>query len=301
MSRRIFLLLLLFLPMFARAQELSSSNYRILWDGFSFGGSETGSSDSYSIADTIGGEAAGSSTGAVYAVQGSFREVEPDWFTFDVYTGPTAVPWTVFTAVAGESSLTVEDTSSFSVGDRIVVVENTGFGARTAMGTITGITSSVLTVDRWDGDSTTITSSAAGGNDVVYRLSGSTVAFGTASVGGEHTGYGGIAVRSTIPAGYFVYMQANQGLKTSTATMTPVSDGTVSIGSEEYGLCGSGNWYAQSGDQPITTQPSVIMRSTQSTGKNYHYLPLSYKLSISSTTVAGSYSQAVYFTLTPRY
>lgn len=302
MSWRLLLLLLVFLPTIVRAQELSSSNYRILWDGFSFGGRETGASENYGIADTVGGEAAGSSTGATYAAQGSFREAEPDWFTFDIYAGSTAVSWSSFSASSAGNAVIVSDASSFSIGDRIVVVENRGFNSKMAMGTVTGIIAgTILQIDRWDGDASLMATTASGGDDFVYLLSQASISFGTVTSTQENVGYAGITVRSTVPTGYFVYMQANQQLKTSTATMTPVSDGAVSTGSEEYGLCGSGSWYAQSGDQSITTQPKVIMSSTQSTGKNYHYLPLNYKLSISSTTVAGSYSQAVYFTLTPRY
>jgi len=80
----------------------------------------------------------------------------------------------------------------------------------------------------------------------------------------------------------------------SGSTITAVSDGAVSAGSEEYGLALSGTNRAFSNDRSVISQ-TLASSNTATTDEQ---LDLTFKASISSATLVGSYTQTITLTAT---
>jgi hypothetical protein len=203
----------------------------------------------------------------------------------------------------GLGTVTVSSAAGFSVGDLIAVVEDIGFGEFVAIGQITNIAGTTITVDGFDGDGGGMSAVPAGGNDFVYRLTSNAIGFGALTVGNEHVSVVGTSVLTSIASGYSLYVQANQILQNGLAqTIATVTDGTVSIGSEEYGAEVTGSTAFNPGiDLGVTTTQRVIQTSGVSSGSVPDKIGMIFKLSITGTTNTGSYSQTAYYTLTANY
>jgi hypothetical protein len=181
------------------------------------------------------------------------------------------------------------------------VVEDRGFSQKVAVGRIVNIAGLILTVDDWAGDNATINAVPAGGNDYVYRMGGSSAAFGTVTAGTENTASAVASVLTDAPNGYTVYTQANQILQNGSAqTITSVTDGTVSTGVEEYGASVTGPNAVGVGDLGVTTTQRAI-QSAVGPASTADRVAMVYKLSITGSTNSGTYSQNVFYTLTANY
>ena len=79
-----------------------------------------------------------------------------------------------------------------------------------------------------------------------------------------------------------------------------VSDGTVTAGSEEYGIRTSGNaGQMNSADTAITTVAQTV--ASTSTIATSEQTTITYKTGVSASTESGTYSQTVTFTTTVNY
>lgn len=286
------------------ALAMSSNNYQILWDNFNQGGGEDSSSTNYGLHDTLGDQGTGVSSSTNFQLSAGYRVIEEGQglgFTVRGQTSGSSVAFTAYDNSA--NTVTVSSASGFSVGDYIAVIENTGFAELVAVGRISSIGGTTITVDDFDGDGGSISAIPAGGDDVVYRLGSNAAAFGTVSAGAEHVSVAMTSVASTVSTGYSVYISANQLFQNASAqVMTSVTDGTVSTGSEEYGAEVTGATAFGSGtDTAVSTTQRVIQTSAAASGGVTDKVAMIYKLSILSSTNAGSYSQNVYYTLTPNY
>lgn len=287
------------------ALAMSSVNYQINWDDTNGGGGDTSTSTNYSIRDTIGGVAAGTSTSASYQLSAGYRAPEGNDVLSLVINSKEAATETAYTALSvGSKTVTPANVASFSVGNYIAVVENKGFSQKVIVGKITDINlAGVITVDAFDGATGLMSAVPAGANDFVYRLGGTTLAFGTISASDENTSVAMSSVLSSIASGYTVYIQANQALQNAGAqTIASVADGTVTSGVEEYGASVTGTRaYNPDVDYGVTTTQRAIQSYNGPTVSGPERVVMNYKLSITGSTQAGSYGQDVFYTLTANY
>ncbi|MCK9361862.1 hypothetical protein M0Q28_06610 [Patescibacteria group bacterium] len=283
---------------------MSSTNYWIPWDNVNSGGSDIGTSTNFSLRDTIGGMAVGTGTSANYSLSSGYRVPEAaNTLSYLVKTSNTApTTYSAFTNGVG-GTVTVSSVAGISVGDLIAVVENRGFGQLVAIGRVSSSVGLVLTVDQFEGDGGVMSAAPAGGDDFVYLLNANSFDFGTVSAGVENTNVVGTSVLTNIATGYSVYLQANQNLQNASAQiMAPVTDGTVSVGSEEYGAEVTGATAVDAGtDLSVSTTQRVIQSSGAQTGTISDKVGMIFKLSIISSTNPGVYTQTVYYTLTANY
>lgn len=82
-------------------------------------------------------------------------------------------------------------------------------------------------------------------------------------------------------------------------TVADVSDGTVTAGSEEFGIAVSGSDAAFGTDQPLSGSPLTI--ASKSTWGASRATTVTFKASIAPATDAGEYAGAVTFVATGRY
>ncbi len=282
---------------------MSSINYQILWDNFNEGGGEGSTSTNYSLSDSIGDQGTGISTSTNFQLSAGYRISDDEALSLTV-RGQTDASQVSYSAYDNAlNTVTVSSAVGFSTGDYIAVIENSGFAQFVAVGRISGIAGSVITVDDFDGDGASMSAGPAGGNDYVYRMASNAASFGTVSAGTEYVATALTSVGSSAASGYTVYIQANQLLQNASAqTMGLVSDGTVSTGSEEYGAEVTGATAFGAGtDTAVTTTQRAIQTSATVSGAVPDKVGMLYKLSIASNTNAGSYTQNVYYTLTPNY
>ncbi|MFH1620504.1 MAG: hypothetical protein ABIB04_00270 [Patescibacteria group bacterium] len=286
---------------FVRA--MTSTNYRVNWDSINSGGLDIATSTNYNLHDTIGEQATGYTTSSNYTLSAGYRTGDKDetYLTFRIGTQEpdSAVSYSVFDNVG--ISVTVSSASGFSVGDIIGVVEDVGLSQLIAIGKITDITGTVITVDKWDGVPGSLSLNPGGGDDFVYRINGNSVAFGTLTNSIAKTSLTGTRVTSNAVNGYTVYVNTDDDLRYGTTNLQNVSDGAVTIGSEEYGWQTYGSSATSTGsDHAFTTLPQEIQYST-TTASIEERVGLVYKISISNSTPAGNYSQSVFYTLTANY
>lgn len=123
-------------------------------------------------------------------------------------------------------------------------------------------------------------------------LDSSSVALGTLSVSSVASVTLTATISTDAPGGYSLMISEDQGLTNGSTSITDVADGTVSAGSEEYGVGTRGtDGLYNSSDTSITSSFKAIasssgMVTSQTDG-------VVFKASISSATTAGSYSHTV--------
>jgi hypothetical protein len=108
-------------------------------------------------------------------------------------------------------------------------------------------------------------------------------------------------VTSNLENGYTVYVNTDGDLRYgSNASIARVADGSVSIGSEEYGARVYGSTAMSTGsDFGLTTSTRAVQ--TSATFANNDRVGLIYKISIDANTPAGSYSQTITYTVTTNF
>lgn len=283
---------------------MSSTNYWIPWDNVNSGGNDIGTSTNFSIRDTIGGTAVGTGTSANYSLSSGYRVPEAANTLSYLVKTTTGAPTTysAFTNGVG-GTVTVASTAGISVGDLIAVVENNGFAQLVAIGRVSSTVGLTITVDQFEGDGGVMSGVPAGGDDFVYRLASNSFDFGTVTAGTEYTNVVGTSVLTNIASGYSVYLQANQNLQNASAQlMNPVTDGAVSAGVEEYGAEVTGATAFNAGpDLSVSTTQRVIQTSGTQSGTISDKVGMIFKLSVTSSTNPGVYTQSVYYTLTANY
>jgi len=260
-------------------------------------------STNYNLRDTLGEFGSGTGTSANYQLAAGYRVGEqPDTLNLVIRSQePSTVSAYSAFNTAG-NSVTVS-TVNVVAGDYIAVVENVGFGELVAVGKVASILGNVISVDRFDGATSTMSAVPAGGNDFVYRVNGSAAAYGTLSVGAQNVSVTLSSVNTSIPTGYSVYLQANQRLQNGSAqAIADVSDGQVSPDAEEYGASTTGTTaLLTAADFAIPTSTTAIQSRAARSVAPADRIAMVYKLSVTSSTNVGSYTQAVYYTLTANY
>lgn len=273
---------------------MSSTNYQILWDTLSTGGSDTSSSASYILRDTLGNAGAGSSSSTSYDMEAGYRAGIFDQFISFNLIAQNNSSEVDATVLAGET-VTVDSTSGFSVGDYVILIQDLGASQVAAIGKIESIGAGTITVDNWkNGGSSPVID---GTNDYVYELAGTSAALETFSTSAVKTSTIGFEVTIDVDSGYTVQVMSDGDLLSGSNTINAVSDGTVTVASEEYGAKSSD---ASLSDSTFDTQDSAFTTSYQDiadestfqfASRNF----LTLKAAIDSSTAAGTYGQVLTF------
>lgn len=282
---------------------MTSTNFGVTWDSINSGGNDISSSTNFNLRDTIGEQATGFSSSTNYIISAGYRVGDSPFniLAFEIHTqeNTTQVAFSAFSN-AGKT-VTVSSASGFSVGNTIGVVENEGLSEVIAVGYITNITGSVITVDAWSGSPGSISATPSGGDDFAYRMSGYSAQLGTLSTTAGKTSLTSTNVSSDAANGYTVYVNEDGNLRyTSSTFILDVSDGSVTAGSEEYGWRAFGvTATTTSSDSPFSASTVSIQLST--TTATNDRVGLIYKAAIAPSTPAGNYSHIVYYTATANY
>ncbi len=284
--------------------SMSSSNFQINWDHINSGGGDFASSASYQLNDTLGQIADGTSTGVLYAMKAGYRaaEASPEalGLTIRAQEGATVVSYSAFSKMG--KMVMVSSAGFLSIGDYIAVVENSGFGERVTVGRVSAIAANVVTVDGWSGAEESMSASPSGGDDFVYRLGGTAVAFGSVVVGAQNTATAMASIGSTAVNGYTVYLQGDGALRSGATSIGSVADGAVSLGSEEYGMSVTGTRAFGAGvDTAVSSSQRVIAQSSATSSVIGDRVGMVFKVSTTDATPSGTYGQTVFYTLTANY
>lgn len=283
---------------------MSSTNFLIQWDNVNSGGLDNSTSTNFWSRDSIGDNSSGTSTSVNFQLSAGYRAPEgANTLTYQVRSRSASVS-TAYTAFSnGANTVTVSSAVGFAVGNLISVVENNDFSQFTAVGRITSIVGLVVTVDDWDGDGGSMSAVPAGGDDNVYLLDSNSINFGTIVAGTPYTSVVGTSVLTNVSTGYSLYILANQELQNASAqVIDAVSDGTVTLGVEEYGAETTGpTAFSPGTDLAVTTTQRIVQTSGSASGSISDKIGMIYKLSVTSLTNSGTYSQNVYYTLTANY
>lgn len=306
MIRRLFgLILAMHLALFAPIVfAMDSTNYQIRWDSVNSGGLDSASSTNYSLRDTIGEQGTGFSSSTIYTISAGYRVGDQDQnsltFSLGTQENSSRVAYTAFSS--STKTVTVSAIGVLAVGDLIAVVENEGLSQNVAVGRIFSINGLILTLDQWDGAVSTITATPAGGDDWVFRLGGNAADLGILSTSIGKTAVTATTISSNAQNGYRVSVHDDGYLRYATSTfISPVSDGTVTIGSEEYGAAVFGATASSTGSDFGFSSTTARIIQENATETLLDRVVLVYKAAIASATAAGNYSHVVYYEVTANF
>ncbi len=286
----------------SQAFGMSSANYQIDWDSLNTGGQDTSSSTNYNLKDTLGELGVGRGTSASYEIRAGYREGITDLpilnFSLSTQSNASQVAYSAFSN--GGTTVTIASASGFAVNDFIAVVENEGTSQMVAIGKISGIAGSVITVDMWDGDNASMSAAPSGGNDYVYLLNGSAAALGTLSASSVKTAVTRLEATTNSENGYTAYITEDGEFRSgSGASINEVTDGAVTVGSEEYGIETTGGEAQGAGDFVITSGNTAVAASSGSA--NQSRTAIIYKASVDLSTASGDYSHIVTYLVTANF
>jgi len=269
--------------------DMASTNYQINWDSINYGGSDTSTSDSYTLRDTVGNPAAGASESTSYLLRAGYRAgifdqvISFETFGQDIGSKRSA------TALIG--NLITANTNDLTIGDYIALIQDEGEDQISAIGQIAILGAGTITVDNLkDGGMAPVID---GSNDYLYLLNGNSVDLGTLDNSEVKTTTIGFEINTDVDLGYSVQVYETQGLISGVNELAPVIDGAITSGSEEYGGRSSDTTLIDStfdtADTAFTTGFQKIADDTGVQFSNRNFLTL--KAAISDLTDAGDYSQ----------
>lgn len=271
--------------------QMSSTNYRIRWDSVTSGGSDTSSSSSYLLRDSVENVSAGSASSTNYELSGGYRAgVFDQIITFNLLIQNLA---DARGATALSNRTVTTDITGLSVGDYIAIVQDPGTSQISAIGQIASFGSGTLTVDIFKNGGTSPT--VDGVRDSVYPLNATSVAWGDLTISDVKTALLAFEVSIENNSGYVVQVMEDGNFRTSENDINDVSDGTVTTGSEEYGARSSDTSLSGSTfdtvDTAMTTSFQDIATESSTIFESRNFLTL--KAAISSGTPPGNYAHTV--------
>jgi hypothetical protein len=273
--------------------EMTSTNYQIRWDSLTEGGSDTSNSETYGVHDSVGGNALGGSTSESYQTDSGYRAgIIDQVITFDILLQNSSDYRSVDARIG--TTVSLSNTTGLSVGAYIALMQDHGENQVTAVGKIVSISSGVsLTVDSWSDNGTTPT--IDGTNDLLYLLNGSAIELGWLRSSDVSTAVIGYEVTADLDNGYSVQLMTSGSLSNGTQSITSVADGSVTVGSEEYGARSSDTSISTSTfdtqDTALTTSFQDIATESSAKYDNRHFLTL--KAAVTSAAGSGTYSQSI--------
>lgn len=132
-------------------------------------------------------------------------------------------------------------------------------------------------------------------------LSTNSISLGTLKASEVSTYAQSLTITTNAFSGYTTTVQTDGALRTSGGLTIPaVSDGSVTAGSEEYGIRTSGtNAQMNSSDTGLSTSAQTL--ATVSNAIIADSVTITYKASRSNSSLSGDYSQAITFTTTVNF
>lgn len=285
------------------AFAMTSTNFQIPWDNINTGGFDFSTSTNYSLNDTLG-DISGVGTSTNFELSAGYRAAETEnILSMEIKAQNTGVQTTYSSFSNAGNTVVVASALGFSEGDLISVIENEGFAELVAIGKVTNISGTTITVDDWDGEPALLSPIPAGGDDVVYLMNVDSINFGTVTSTAQNVGAVMTSILTDAVNGYSVYIQPDQLLQNASATLLSiVTDGAVTLGSEEYGTENVGLAALNTGtDLGVTSTQRAVQTSVVNTGGIPDKIAMLYKLAITNVTNGGTYTQNVFYTLTANY
>ena len=132
-----------------------------------------------------------------------------------------------------------------------------------------------------------------------FSVSSASVGLGTLSTSAVSTATQTATTSTNAPYGYTTTLVEDGNLRTASNSITDVSDGAVTTGSEEYGVSVSGTDAAFGDDRALSTSPLTL--ASRSTWKNASAIVVTYKAAISSLSQGGGYSQTLTYVSTGNF
>jgi len=271
--------------------EMSSSNFIIRWDSLNSGGSDSSSSASFNVRDTVGESGGGNSDSTSFQIHSGYRQgVNDQVITFDVFAQTNA---SSRAATASSGTTITCSTAGLAVGDFIALIQDEGASQVSAIGRIISIGGGTITVDELKDGGTAPT--IDGTNDFVVKLGSSAAALSTLSSSAVSTAIVGMDVTAEVDGGYTVQIEDDGNLRDGANDINDVADGAVTAGSEEYGGLSSDTSLAGS---TFDTQDTAFTQSFQEiatrSGASFESRDfVTLKASISPSTPNGSYAHVL--------
>jgi hypothetical protein len=271
--------------------QMTSTNYQIRWDSISTGGSDTSSSASYELRDSLGHSGGEQSTSTNYRLNSGYRSgIFDQIITFDLLIQNLSTAKAT-TAYAGNTI--TADPSGISVNDYILLVQNLGGSQVAGVGRVTAVGAGIITIDTLATGASTPT--IDGTNDYIYRLNGSTIGFGDLDTDTISTAIIAFEVTAVNDNGYVVQVFEDGNLRDGSDEIDDVTDGSVSADREEYGAISSDTSIADNtfdtDDTAITTTATSITTQSSSAYNDRHFVTM--KLSIDDSTPDGSFGHVI--------
>lgn len=271
--------------------QMSSANFEIRWDTIGAGGSDDSTSASYQLRDTIGNSAIGDSGSTNYDLRAGYRQgIYDQVISFDLFTQNSSN--TEATALVG-NTVTVSGTAGFSTGDMVALIQDIGSSQVSGIGEIIGIAGNNITIDNIETGGPALV--IDGTNDYLYQMSGSSIGFGTVDETDYSTALVGWEVTVDTDGGYTVFVIEDGNLRDGANDIDDVLDGTVTLGSEEYGARSSDQTLAAS---TFDTADTAFTSSFQEVGtkgtlsfESRDFLTL--KAAVAAATPEGDYSHTI--------
>lgn len=141
---------------------------------------------------------------------------------------------------------------------------------------------------------------AASGVVLSATLSANSVSLGSLGTDSVSTASQTLTVTTNSPTGYTATIAEDGNLRSTANDIDDVSDGTVTAGSEEYGIRTSGTAGQMNNSDTAITIASQTVAST-STIATSEQTSIAYKAAVSASTESGTYSHIVTFTTTVNY
>lgn len=285
--------------------QMTSSNYKILWDEMSAGGGQS-TSGSYIQRGSVGNGSGGNSTSLSYSFSPGFRGGVFDpaaAFTPYIEDRSTQVAATSFASTfLGQPTplVGVTTTAGFAVGSVALLIQDEGGSQATLMGLVASIQSSppgiVLRSDYVSSLLPGLFPTIDGTNDYVYRMTPTaTINFGTLNTSSVATHTIGWWATADVTQGYATYLFSDGTLHSGSDEIADVSDGTVSAGANEYGGRSSDSSLSTStfdtADTAISNNPALIGSVGTNAFDSLGFVTL--KIATDGARPTGSYSQTL--------
>lgn len=273
--------------------EMTSTSYQIRWDTFSTGGSDSASSTSYQLRDTISGTA-GEGTSNSYKLSDGYRAgVIDEIISFGLFIQSSSNKKQASSLVG--STVSVPNTDGLSVGNYVAVVQDLGGSQVIGFGKIESLGGSSVTLDfLTTGSSSPIID---GSNDYLYSLTSSNLLLETVSISSIGTGIVGFEMTIDNDNGYVIQILEDGNLRDGSNEINDVSDGEVTLGSEEFGARSSDSTLLNSTfdtqDTALTTSAQDIVTQSSFAIDNRSFLL--FKISSSTATPSATYSNQITF------
>ena len=271
--------------------QMTSTNFQIQWDSISAGGDDTSSSSSYILRDSVDPSSASQGSSTSYELDQGYRAGVYDRVAdFEIFIESRSTQVSAISVT--DTAVTVSSVSGFTVGDMVLIVEDEGESQISAMGKITSINVTTITVDQWH--YATVMPTVGGVDDYLYNMNATVTTMPDPTPSVLATTAIGWEVTADVGDGYSVYVYENQDLTTGTDTITDVADGAVTVGSREYGARSSDTTLSSdfdTQDVAITSTLQQVGSRASNTFESRDFLTL--KSSANGFEASGTYSHTI--------